>query len=165
MRLAGVLAASAVMMSFSRRIGASPSMSRRVRWSSLVMTQSPIRMRSRGFSSTFRAIGALRESFRHVSARPVNGWLRRGCPQQAHGMINERRHGSKKMAGRANAPPLFFAPCGGRIRTAAARPGPPGWRATGPCSKAADGSATPACWRLPRWCRRERGCRRRSAAC
>src|SRR5437016_5066660 len=44
------------MMSFSRRIGTVPSMSSRVRWSALVTTQSPSRMRSPGLSSTFNAM-------------------------------------------------------------------------------------------------------------
>src|SRR3954447_299250 len=56
MRLAGVLARSAVMMSFSRRIGAEPSINKRVRCSLLVTTVSPIRIRSPGFSSTLSAM-------------------------------------------------------------------------------------------------------------
>src|SRR5216684_79052 len=46
------------MMSFSRKIGALPSTKRRVRWSSLVMTQSPSMTRSPGLSSIFRPTGA-----------------------------------------------------------------------------------------------------------
>src|ERR1041384_597033 len=59
MRFAGVSACSGVMMSFWRRIGAAPSIRRRVRWSPLVTTASPIRMRSPAFSSTFSAIVSL----------------------------------------------------------------------------------------------------------
>src|SRR5262245_35125054 len=56
MRFAGVVASRGVMMSFSRRIGTCPSIKRRVRWSSLVTTQSPMMIRSRGLSSTLSAI-------------------------------------------------------------------------------------------------------------
>ncbi|MNL70740.1 hypothetical protein D3C87_1957880 [compost metagenome] len=57
MRRAGVLAVSDVMMSFSRKIGALPSMNRRVRWSELVMMQLPTSSFSPGFNSTLSAIG------------------------------------------------------------------------------------------------------------
>ena len=53
-----------VRMSFSRRIGALPSISKRVRWSWLVMTHSPIRMRSLGLSSTFSAMPLSAGSYR-----------------------------------------------------------------------------------------------------
>jgi hypothetical protein len=49
------------MISRSRRIGALPSTRKRVRWSPLVITLSPIRMRSPGFSSTFSAMTDLQE--------------------------------------------------------------------------------------------------------
>src|SRR6185437_170110 len=57
-------------MSFSRRIGASPSMMRRVRWSSLVMTLSPTMMRSPAFNSTLRPIGySFRITSRHFERK------------------------------------------------------------------------------------------------
>src|SRR5712671_2995074 len=56
MRLAGVSARAAVRMSFSRRMGLVPSITSQDRWLQLVMTDSPIRMRSLGFSSTLSAM-------------------------------------------------------------------------------------------------------------
>jgi hypothetical protein len=61
MRLAGLSAVSGVRMSFSRRIGALPSMKRRVRWSALVTTQLPMISFSPGFSSTFKDMGVTRD--------------------------------------------------------------------------------------------------------
>ncbi|MNT78068.1 hypothetical protein D3C72_2172660 [compost metagenome] len=72
MRLAGVLAVSAVRMSFSRRMGARPSMKRRVRWSELVMMQLPTSSFSPGFSSTLSAIStSLRDSNVHDLVYPA----------------------------------------------------------------------------------------------
>src|ERR1700704_2491975 len=76
MRLAGVFAVSPVRMSFSRRIGVSPSISRRVRWSVLVTTQSPIMTRSPGFSSTLRAMTASLSGLSRSFRKTVNGALR-----------------------------------------------------------------------------------------
>src|SRR6185295_16859261 len=59
MRFAGVLAREAVTMSFSRRIGLAPSITSQDRWLQLVMTDSPIRMRSLGLSSTLSAMTCL----------------------------------------------------------------------------------------------------------
>src|SRR5262245_17718244 len=79
MRFAGVVASLGVMMSFSRRIGTCPSIKRRVRWSSLVTTQSPMMIRSRGLSSTFSAI-------RSVLASPDSLY-------RAPGLVNETLSG------------------------------------------------------------------------
>src|ERR1700689_3288816 len=72
MRLASVSARLSAMMSFSRRIGTVPSMVSRVRWSSLVTTQSPRITRSPGLSSSFRAtLESLRS--RSIVANAVKG--------------------------------------------------------------------------------------------
>src|SRR5262245_22557202 len=58
------------MMSFSRRIGISPSMIRRVRWLPLVTTDSPRIMRSPGFNSTFKPINFSPSQQRASRAKP-----------------------------------------------------------------------------------------------
>lgn len=68
MFLAGELAVAGVKMSFSRRIGASPSMKNRMRASLFVMTDLPITIRSPGFNSTFNAIAHRLRSPRHGHA-------------------------------------------------------------------------------------------------